>query len=96
MADPAISVRDNREQSRFEVLIDGEVGGFAVYRRNGDVVTFTHTEVDDAYEGKGLGSRLVQGALDQVRADGHLVVAQCPFVKRWIERHTAYNDLLAS
>ena len=44
--------------------------------------------------GKGIGSKLVKGALDQVRADGLKVVAQCPFVKGWIGKHPDYADLL--
>ena len=44
--------------------------------------------------GKGVGSRLVQGALEQVRAEGLKVVAECPFVKAWISKHPAYGDLL--
>ncbi len=44
--------------------------------------------------GQGIGSKLVKGALDQVRADGLKVVAQCPFVRGWIEKHPDYADLL--
>ena len=44
--------------------------------------------------GKGIGSKLIQGALDQVRADGLKVIAQCPFVKGWIGKHPGYADLL--
>ena len=58
------------------------------------VITFDHTEVPAELGGKGIGSKLVKGALDQVRADGLKVVAQCPFVKGWIEKHPDYADLL--
>ena len=44
--------------------------------------------------GKGIGSQLIQGALDQVRAEGLKVVAQCPFVKAFIGKNPAYQDLL--
>jgi predicted GNAT family acetyltransferase len=96
MADPTITVRDNVDAHRFEVLVDDRVGGFAEYTRTDDRVIFTHTEIDDAYEGQGLGSQLVQEALDSVRAAGQQVVPRCPFVRGWIERHTAYSDLVAS
>ena len=46
--------------------------------------------------GKGAGSRLVKGALDQVRADGLKVIPQCPFVKAYIDKHPEYADLLKS
>jgi len=61
---------------------------------SGDVITFVHTEVPAALGGKGIGSKLVKGALDLVRADGLMVVAQCPFVRGWIEKHPAYANLL--
>ena len=56
-------------------------------------MVFVHTEVDDAFEGQGVGSLLVRQALDSVRGEGLRVVAQCPFVKAWIERHPEYADL---
>ncbi|MFE9748679.1 GNAT family N-acetyltransferase [Saccharothrix saharensis] len=79
------SVSDNPELSRYEVRLDGELGGFAEYTAADGVVTFTHTEV--AVEGKGLGSRLVRHALEDVRAKGLTVVARCPFVRGYLEKH---------
>jgi predicted GNAT family acetyltransferase len=91
----AVTVRDNPGQSRFEAVGEsGLVAGFAAYRRSGDQITFTHTEVDDAFEGQGVGSTLVRGALDAVRGEGVRVVAQCPFVSSYIDRHREYADLL--
>ncbi|GAA3462676.1 MULTISPECIES: GNAT family N-acetyltransferase [Saccharothrix] len=81
----AVSVSDNAEQSRFEVRLDGELGGFAEYVLDGDVVTFTHTEV--AVEGKGLGGALVKHALLDVRERGLRVVPQCSFVRGYLEKH---------
>ena len=81
----AVSVSDNPEQSRYEVLLDGELGGFAEYTSADGVVTFTHTEV--AIEGKGLGSKLVRQALEDVRAKGLTIVAECPFVSGYLEKH---------
>jgi predicted GNAT family acetyltransferase len=91
-----VTVSDNPEAHRYEAVVDGEVAGFAEYRLDGDVIDFNHTVVEDAYEGKGIGSRLAAGALDDVRARGLQVVATCTFIKGYIERHEAYQDLLAS
>lgn len=90
-------VRDNTEKSRFEIDVDGKVAGFAEYerRRDGEIV-FTHTEMDDAYEGQGLAAKLARGALDMVRTSGDKVVAECAFIAGWIERHDDYKDLLAA
>lgn len=82
-------------EDRFEArLPDGTVAGFAEYVRQDGAVVFTHTEVDPAFEGQGVGSTLVSGALDQVRASGQDVVALCPFVKAYVARHAEYQDLV--
>lgn len=91
-----IDVRRNDQAGRFEaVTADGVVAGFAEYREDAHRVTFTHTEVDDAFGGQGVGGRLVRGALDATRAAGKYVVAQCPFVARFIDEHDEYSDLVA-
>lgn len=67
----------------------------AIYYKIADgVITFIHTEVPPELGGKGVGSALVKGALDQVRADGLTVIAECPFVKAYIDKHGEYADLL--
>jgi predicted GNAT family acetyltransferase len=86
-------VVDNRNEHRFELNVDGHIAA-AYYKRAGNVITFNHTEVPAELGGKGIGSKLVKAALDQVRADGLKVVAQCPFVKGWIDKHPDYADLL--
>ncbi len=95
MADSEITVVDNPDEHRYEARDgDGSVLGFAAYQRGHDVLVFTHTEVDDAQEGKGVGSRLVRGALDDVRGSGLRVMPACPFVREYIERHDEYADLV--
>ena len=88
------TVRDNPEKSRYEIRDGDRVLGLAAYDRRGDTIVFTHTEVDPDVGESGLGSTLVQGALDDVRTAGLSVVAQCPFVRGWIERHPDYADLV--
>lgn len=87
-------VVDDREAGRFEVLVDGQVAGYAEYRRRGPSVAFTHTVVEPGFEGRGVGSALARGALDAVRAEGASVLPFCPFIRRWIERHPGYVDLV--
>lgn len=92
---PDITVREDTARKRFEAVVDGEVAGFIDYELDGDTVDMRHTEVDDRWEGKGVGSALASGALDQVRTAGRKVVATCPFVRSYIERHDEYADLVA-
>ena len=87
-------VTDDPARSRFEARLGGALAGFAEYNRDSHSIDFVHTEVDRAFEGKGVGSGLISGALDAVRAEGGLTVfATCPFVKRYLERHPEYRDL---
>ena len=66
--------------------VDGHLA--ATYYKIADgVITFVHTEVPPELGGKGIGSQLIKGALDQVRAEGLKVIAECPFVKAYIEKH---------
>lgn len=88
-------VQDNPAKGRYEALVGDELAGFAAYDRTGELVVFTHTEVEPAYEGKGIGGRLASAALDDVRAHGRSVIAKCPFIAEYIQRHPAYTDLLA-
>jgi predicted GNAT family acetyltransferase len=86
-------VANNRAHHRYELTVDGHIA--ATYYAIADgVITFIHTEVPPELAGKGIGSKLIKGALDQVRADGLKVIAQCPFVKAYIEKHPEYADLL--
>jgi uncharacterized protein len=84
---------NNTAHHRFELVVDGHLAtGF--YKIDGNVITFMHTEVPPELGGRGVGSKLVQGALDQLRASGTKVIAACPFVKAWIGKHPEYRDLL--
>lgn len=74
--------------------LDGELAGAAYYTRRSDRVVLTHTEVDDAFEGQGVGSALARGTLDAVRARGERVIALCPFIAGYIGKHAEYQDLV--
>jgi predicted GNAT family acetyltransferase len=87
-------VRDNPAKHQFELVVDGFTA-LAAYRLKPGVITFTHTEVPAALGGRGIGSQLAKGALDQVRARSLKVVPLCPFIKAYIEKHAEYQDLLA-
>ena len=90
----AISIDDNPQQRRIEIRVDGELAGSVVYRRRPGRIVFRHTEIDDAYEGQGLGSQLARAALEEARDRGEQVVAVCPFIARFIREHPEYADLV--
>jgi len=89
-----IAVSDAPERERYEILVDGELAGFATYKARPDQIAFKHTEVDDRFEGQGLAGRLIAFALDDARGRGLAVLPFCPFVKGYIQRHREYADLV--
>jgi len=87
-------VRNNTALSRYELDVDGTVA-FADYRLSPGKVTITHTETPRALRGRGIASKLVQGALEQIRADGLKVVAGCGFVVDYLEKHPEFAYVAA-
>lgn len=92
MADVEVTL--NQAEQRYEARVGDELAGSAYFQADDGLVVFTHTEVDDAFEGQGVGSSLARFALDDVRAKGLKVVPRCPFIKGWIDRHEGYHDLV--
>lgn len=93
MADVVTS--HNSDAHRYEARIDGELAGFIQYRQSVGLVNLFHTEVDDRFEGQGVGSALTRFALDDLRADDSVrAVATCPFIVKWIGTHPEYADAL--
>jgi predicted GNAT family acetyltransferase len=96
MSDETPQVRNETSEQRWVAELDGRLAGFAMYETTGDTITFTHTVVDEDFEGRGVGSALARAALDDVRREGSAkVVAQCSFIAGWIDKHPDYQDLLA-
>lgn len=90
--DPA--VREDPDNHRYVIEVDGEVAGLAVYHLRGGRYLFVHTEIHPGHGGEGLGSTLARQALDDVREKGAMIVPLCPFIAAWIKRHPDYADLV--
>jgi uncharacterized protein len=88
------TVADNPELSRFELRDGDDVVGWIDYRPGGASLIFAHTEVDGDRSGEGLGSVLVGGALEQLRADGRTVIPLCPFTAAFLQRHPEFADVV--
>lgn len=89
-----VEIVDNPDERRFEARIDGVVAGGAYYRRRKNRIIFTHTEVDVAHEGRGVGSRIARVALETIKARGERAVPLCPFIRSYIDRHAEFSDLV--
>ncbi|MDR1853074.1 MAG: N-acetyltransferase [Propionibacteriaceae bacterium] len=88
-------IKLNEEQSWYEVDIDGKLAALTHFTQNGNISIFDHTETEPAYEGQGLAAKVVQFALDDVRAKGGKIWPLCPFVLSWLRKHPDYSDLVA-
>jgi predicted GNAT family acetyltransferase len=94
MAASDVQVRDNPDESRYEILVDGQLAGFSRYVQHGARADFLHTEIDDRFEGRGLASQLIGAALDDARRRGWQIAPYCPFVSRFISKNPDYRDLV--
>lgn len=92
--DGMAEVRENRDENRFEIWVDGELAGFTQHHGPGPVVSFVHTEIGERFGGQGLATQLIRSALDTERERGSKVLPICPFVKAFIEKHPDYLDLV--
>jgi NAD+ kinase len=90
------SVVDNFEERRYELLLGGEVAGVLHYRRHGERIELMHTEIEQSFEGRGLGGRLASAALQDARSRATPVVVTCPFVSGYLQRHPEFADLVAT
>ncbi len=93
--DDTLRIVDAPDRQRYEARLGGAVVGFVDYRAVRGRWILVHTEVDPSVEGQGIGSRLVTGVLDDIRARDIRVTVKCPFVAAFLERHPDYRDLLA-
>jgi predicted GNAT family acetyltransferase len=88
------TVRNNPARTRYELDVDGHLA-VAVYTLAPGVITFVHTEVPKELGGRGVGTTLARGALEDVRRQGLKVVVRCSFIKAFMAKHPEFNDLLA-
>lgn len=87
-------VERNDADQQYEIVVDGKRVGLAAYADRGGQRIFFHTEVDDAFAGRGLAGQLVEQALADSRTAGMRVVAVCPYVTRFVKRHSEFADLV--
>lgn len=88
----AVVVRDARERSRYEAVVDGDVAGFADYREVADRVVFLHVEVSPERQGNGIATTLVREAMDDVIGRGKTITPRCPFAVAFVESHPEYQQ----
>ena len=91
----SISVVKNYELNRFEIYSDGELAGFADFKTENQVISYTHTEIDPKFGGQGLGSQLIKEVLDEVLEQNLEVAPYCSFVSAYIKKNSEkYHQLV--
>jgi len=90
----SITVVNNSDENRFEVVLGNDIAMILYKRVRGDRIIYYHTQVPEAFGGKGIGSKLVRGALDWARENKLRVIALCPFVAGYVQRHEEYQDIV--
>lgn len=93
--DGSFQVTNNERTHRFEVE-SGAQTAFLSYRHVGGSLTLDHTEVPPELEGRGIASKLTQTALEYARKQGLEVVPICPYVSKYLKKHSEYLDLLSN
>jgi uncharacterized protein len=89
-----ITIDNNTDKQQYEAKLNGKVVAFAEYRPIGQSVMFTHTEVNEDLEGKGVAGQLIHFALEDTKAKGMTAIPMCPFVKIFIQRHKEFIDVV--
>jgi predicted GNAT family acetyltransferase len=92
--DDTPTVRDNPAGSCFELVAGDQVAGRVDYSHRDGTLVLDHTEVEDAYSGRGFGSKLARGVFDELRSYGATVELACPFLERWIDKHPEYSEVV--
>ena len=89
-----LKILDHPEQHRYIAHAGAQEAAHCEYNMVGDAIMFTHTEVEQAFEGKGVGSRLARHVLDDARARGLHVIPVCQFIAGYLRKHREYVDLV--
>jgi predicted GNAT family acetyltransferase len=88
------NIVNNKERSRFEVLLNTEYA-FVDYRWHNKNLAIMHTEVPKEYEGKGIAAVIVKYVLEYAKKEGVKILVYCPYTAMYIKRHPEYNELVA-
>ena len=79
---------------QFKIAVDDRRVGITTFKDRGRQRVFLHTEVADDFEGRGLATILVDEALRATKADGLRIVAVCPLVANYLEKHNEFDDVV--
>ncbi|MEO7978806.1 GNAT family N-acetyltransferase [Flavobacterium sp.] len=83
------------KRGHFEAVEDGKKAGKMTYTWAGDAkFIIDHTEVNEEFNGKGVGKKLVMTAIDYARNNGLKIIPLCPFAKSVFDKTEEIRDVL--
>jgi predicted GNAT family acetyltransferase len=92
--DADVTVRHNTESSTYDAMLGDRVVGTVVYERRGSRAIFRYTVVEPEFRERGVGSILIQAALDDVAASGLTLTSYCSFITEFIADNPGYARLV--
>lgn len=83
----------NAANHRYEFHLDGGVA-YVEYEPEAGAYRLTHTIVPKAFEGQGIAAQLVAATLEEFRHRDEMVIPDCVYIVRYIERHPEWQEIV--
>jgi predicted GNAT family acetyltransferase len=90
-----VNLEFNEKNGNFNITTEGRKIALMTFVFAGpDKIIIDHTEVSPAFNGKGLGKKLVEKAVEVAREKNWTIVPLCPFAKKTFDKNPQFNDVL--
>jgi predicted GNAT family acetyltransferase len=90
-----VNIEFNEKNGNFNITTEGRKIALMTFVFAGpDKIIIDHTEVSPAFNGKGLGKKLVEKAVEIAREKNWTIVPLCPFAKKTFDKNPQFNDVL--
>lgn len=88
---------NDEKHGSFKASSDGNPAGLMTYTWAGeDRFIIDHTEVEEAYNGQGVGKEMLMAAVDFARSNNKTIIPLCPFAKATFQKHEELQDVLVN
>ena len=90
-----VNIEFNEKNGNFNITAEGRKIALMTFVFAGpDKIIIDHTEVSPVFNGKGLGKKLVEKAVEVAREKNWTIVPLCPFAKKTFDKNPQFNDVL--